>query len=135
MKDANINYFLGVDWGGSKIGLALADSETRIAFPLGILKNNKLLFKELQSIVKERNIGDVILGTLPQFYQSEKNFNESDISKLLRRRLGVRVHLQDEMLTTKMAQTNLVQSGAKKIASQDDQEAARIILQDWLDKN
>jgi len=36
------------------------------------------------------------------------------------------------MFTTKIAETNLAEKGIKKIKKYDDQEAARIILQEWL---
>jgi RNase H-fold protein (predicted Holliday junction resolvase) len=39
------------------------------------------------------------------------------------------------MFTTKMAQENIKKRGEKNISKMDDQEAARIILQSWLDKD
>jgi RNase H-fold protein (predicted Holliday junction resolvase) len=53
---------------------------------------------------------------------------------MLEKELGVPVAYQDEMFTTKMAQENIKARGGRNIAAADDQEAARIILQSWLDK-
>jgi len=47
---------------------------------------------------------------------------------------SVRIEYQDEMFTTKMASANLREHGIRNIARFDDQEAARIILQEWLDR-
>jgi RNase H-fold protein (predicted Holliday junction resolvase) len=47
--------------------------------------------------------------------------------------LGVDVEYEEEMFTTKMAENNLKERGEKNIQKYDDQEAARIILQSWLD--
>jgi RNase H-fold protein (predicted Holliday junction resolvase) len=38
------------------------------------------------------------------------------------------------MFTTKMAQFNLRERGMKHVSKHDDVEAARIILQAWLEK-
>ena len=35
---------------------------------------------------------------------------------------------------TKMAQQNLIERGMKNVSKYDDEEAARIILQEWLDR-
>jgi len=53
----------------------------------------------------------------------------------MQKELGVQVKYQEEMFSTKMAQDSLKEKGAKKIKELDNQEAARIILQSWLDKN
>jgi len=44
------------------------------------------------------------------------------------------VEYQNEMFTTKMAQANLIERGEKGVSQHDDEEAARIILQEWLDR-
>jgi RNase H-fold protein (predicted Holliday junction resolvase) len=38
------------------------------------------------------------------------------------------------MFTTREAQRNLIEKGVKGIKKYDDQEAARIILQNWLER-
>ncbi len=45
----------------------------------------------------------------------------------------MRVHFIPEMFTTRMAQANLRERGLSKEIGFDDQEAARILLQEWLD--
>lgn len=47
---------------------------------------------------------------------------------------AVSIAYQDEMFTTKMAQQNLIERGVKHVSKHYDEEAARIILQEWLDK-
>ena len=47
----------------------------------------------------------------------------------------IRIEYQNEMFTTKMAQANLIERGVKHVSLHDDEEAARIILQEWLDKD
>ena len=123
-KKANTSHFLGVDFGEAKIGLAVADSETRIAFSYGVLKNDKDLIKKIKEIIEKEKIGKIIIG-------------DSGVETrhcLVSTKLGIPIEYQNELFSTQQAERNLIENGAKKIKRFDDQEAARIILQSWLDK-
>jgi putative Holliday junction resolvase len=124
-KNAIISHFLGIDFGKAKIGLAVADSETRIAFGYGVLKNDKSLMKKIAEIVEKEGIDKIIIGSAG-----------ADIQVFASRlkKLNVPIEFQDELFSTQQAERNLKEKGAKKIKRFDDQEAARIILQSWLDK-
>lgn len=127
---------MGIDYGKAKVGLAIADSETRMAFAYGTLDNNKELFQKLAEIIQKEGIKKVIIG-VPGFRnkgymgngEMYRGFGES-LKKILPE---VEINYADEMFTTKMAQANLIEKGARGISRQDDKEAARIILQAWLD--
>ena len=123
-KTANTSHFLGVDFGEAKIGLAVADSETRIAFSYGTLKNDKELIDNLKNIIEKEKINKLILGDAGV---ETRHCLDSTM-------LGIPVEYQNEMFSTLEAERNLKEKGAKKIKRFDDQEAARIILQSWLDK-
>jgi putative Holliday junction resolvase len=125
-KKGNISHYLGVDFGQSKIGLAVADSETRIAFSFGTLKNDKDLMKNLENIVEKKGIGRIVVGN--------DGIEVHNFAALLERKLNIPIEFQNEMYSTREAERNLIEKGAKKIKRFDDQEAARIILQSWLDK-
>jgi RNase H-fold protein (predicted Holliday junction resolvase) len=154
------SHYLGIDWGKSDIGLAIADSETRIAMVLGVLKNDQNFFHKLSAIVAEKGIDEIIIGVPSYIYQnvvnpSTKNdkvrfskqnnncnkfgagvkYEGEKIGMIIEKMLKIKVYYQNEMFTTKMAQANLIEKGMKHIKKHDDEEAARIILQDWLDKN
>jgi putative transcription antitermination factor YqgF len=122
-KKPNTSHFLGVDFGKAKIGLAIADSETKIAFGYGILKNSREVFREIGEIIGKERIDKVIVGG------EGENFGE-----LLEKRLKVPVEIQSEIFSTQLAERLIKEKGMKKIKKYDDQEAARIILQSWLDK-
>ncbi|MFA5926008.1 MAG: Holliday junction resolvase RuvX [Parcubacteria group bacterium] len=134
---------LGIDYGQSKIGLAMADNETRMAFSYGMLKNDKDFLQKLAEIIEKENISKVIIGILSgsimprrdQEKDANKPLSESEkLGEFLKNKLKMEVEYQNEMFTTREAQRNLIEKGAKKIKRYDDQEAARIILQSWLDK-
>lgn len=130
-----VKNYLGVDYGKSKVGLALADSEARMAFGYGTLDNDKNFLQKLAEIVEKENIGKVIIG-IPSYINREQAIYPGEkLGNFLKDKLKVKVEYQDEMFTTQQAQRNLIEKGVKGIKRYDDQEAARIILQSWLDKS
>ena len=134
-KTAKLEYYLGLDYGRSKVGLAVADSETKIAFAHKTIYNNKNFIETLRGIVKEAQIDRIIIGKLNYAGENKKAFEAEEIGETLEKELGIAVEYQEEMFSTKMAENNLKERGAKKIKKLDNQEAARIILQSWLDKS
>jgi len=131
-----MKYYIGVDWGLHKSGLAVADDELRIATALKEVAT-KNLPDELQELKKEYDNPEIVFGYLGQVgvYQD----NKSDITKIkeeMERKitdLGFKIHRAEEMFSTKLAQENLKESGRKKISRRDNAESAKIILQSWLD--
>lgn len=126
--------FLGLDFGHAKIGLALADGETRMAFAFGTLKNDQQFQEKLRKIIVEKNISKIVIGKTKHDKDLQSSEEKLKFGKQLEEKLGITVEFFDEMFTTKMAHENLKMHGGRNLAQFDDQEAARIILQGWLDK-
>lgn len=126
--------FLGIDYGKSKVGLAMADSETRMAFAYGTLENNKNLLQKLAEIIEKENISKVIIGVASYINKESVIYPGEKLGNFLKDKLRIEVEYQEEMFTTRQAQRNLIEKGVKGIKKYDDQEAARIILQSWLDR-
>jgi putative Holliday junction resolvase len=134
-NSAEISQILGVDFGRAKVGLALADSETKMAFAYKILKNGKRLADDLEEIIRKENVGKAVIG-IPSYKNGETIENEAkQLGEFLQNSLKIEVFYQNEMFTSKMAQANLKEAGLKNVSRSDDQESARIILQEWLDNN
>lgn len=132
---AKIKHYLGIDWGMSRVGLALADEETKIAFAHATLENDKNLLQNLAEIIARENVGTAVIGIPSYVNRKEVEYEGEKLGAIIKDVLGIEVCYQNEMFTTKMAQKGLIERGVKKIKRYDDQEAARIILQEWLDKN
>ena len=131
---AKISRILGIDYGRSKVGLAVCDWETKIAFVFGMLKNDKNFLQNLWKIMQEENISRVVIGIPSHVNRKETVYDGEKLGEAIKNSLPyVEVEYQDEMFTTKMAQDNLIERGVKKVKKHDDEEAARIILQSWLD--
>lgn len=124
-----IQTYLGVDWGEKRIGLAIADSQTKIAIPLKTVAN----FSELLETIKEEEVDKIVLGA-PVKMSGEKKYHDNwqKFSDNLQKHSGLDVILQDERLSSLAADAL---SGQKKDKAKRDELAAAIILQHYLDKN
>ena len=130
----NISRILAIDFGKSKVGLAMADMETRIAFVYGIIPNDKNLFDKLEEIITKEDVEVIIIGVPDYVHKAKEEYAGVSFGNRLKEKMCIEVEYQNEMFTTKMAQENIKERDGKNIAKNDDQEAAKIILQDWLDK-
>ena len=127
------HYFLGIDWGKAKVGVALADAETRLAFATTTLTNDASLIDVIGKYIAEYAVETVVIGIPSRINREEVEYDGEKLGKRLAARFGVGVAYQNEMYTTKMARANLVERGMRHLDRYDDREAARLILQQWLD--
>jgi putative Holliday junction resolvase len=134
--ESKTSHYLGIDYGKSKIGLAIADSETNLATAYGTLDNNRELMDKLAEITKKEEIEKVIIG-VPGFKNHGSMENHEmyqDFGQMLQNILPeIEIAYTDEMFSTKIAQANLIEKGMKGVKKNDHQEAARIILQGWME--
>ena len=130
---------LGIDYGSSRVGLAVSDPLHIIATPLKTIKNksNKYLLEHIGQIVKEYGIESIVVG-LP-LGMNGKETKQTETVKLFSEILGknnYKVILEDERLTTVIAKKELIKqkisTGRNK--SLIDQIAAALILQNYLDR-
>lgn len=125
--------YLGIDWGEKKIGVAIADSETKMAFSLMTLANDERLLDALGAIVDERDVREVIIGIPSHINRERVEYGGEKLGKLLAERFSVSIHYENEMFTTKMARASLIERGVRgHLDDLDDSEAARIILESFL---
>lgn len=135
-NEAETSQVLAIDYGQSKVGLAMGEISVKIAFAYKILPNDNNFFDNLIEIITKEGIKKIIIG-----WPGHNNFKNSAevqaIKKLgekIETELKLPVEYQEEMFTTQMARNNLKETGMKNLNQVDDQESARIILQSWLDK-
>jgi RNase H-fold protein (predicted Holliday junction resolvase) len=122
-------FYLGIDWGQSKCGLAIADQENRIASVYRQVKAYDI-FKEIFDLIEGEEIIKIIVGYNEKLLK-RKIFKEflAEIKKM-----KIPVELENEDFSTQMAHQNLIDADRKNIFRRDDVESSRIILQSWLDK-
>lgn len=120
--------YLGIDWGEKRIGLALADEETRLALPFKTVAT----LEELLQVIEAEEITDIVLGS-PRKMSGEAANNALWLNfvERLKEKSSVRLYLLDERLSSLAADAL---GGAKKEKAERDEIAATIILQDYLDR-
>jgi len=124
---------LAIDYGEARIGLALADDEVKIASGLDTLKNDQKMYHELEDIISLNKIDLVIIGKTSTPISRKVDSLKKLETYLLNK--GLEIAYQEEMFTTIDAQRILREKGIKNVSKEDNREAARIILQDWLDRS
>lgn len=132
-KTAEVSHYLGIDFGQSEVGLAMADEETKIAFAYKKVKNDKYLISRLSDEIRLNNVKVAIIGVPSYFKQKAEEYGGIRLGRLLGKKLKIQVEYFNEMFTTKMAQANLIEKGIRGVKRYDNQESARIILQEWMD--
>jgi len=130
---------LGFDYGVKKIGVAVGDTETNIANALTTVRaiNQKTGWAEITTIIDTWKPTKMIVGISRQDdgEDNEVTPKMERFSRQLEGRYQCPVELFDEALTTFEAKQLLfdeVQVSATKLWEVQDQLAAQLILQSWL---
>lgn len=120
---------LGIDYGDSKVGLALGDSASGLSLPYRIIKNKNWqeLISEIKKLCQTERIEEIVVG-LPK--QKTTTITQQtgvvrDFISYLEKDLAVTVNVYDESYTSAQAQ--------KLGVTGDDAVAAMIMLQSYLD--
>ena len=133
-----------LDFGTKRIGIALSDELRMLASARGIIPSTGAARSEILKLVERENVRIVLLG-LP----STLSGGDSDMTRQVRAfaaklepllaKIGVRLELRDERLTSVLANYNISQSDLPKFRREEkhlrDEEAARILLQEYLDQH
>ena len=133
---------LALDLGAKRIGVAVSDSDGRLATPVTTLDRHRdrpRLHREIAELVMEWEAELVLLG-LPIDLRGEIGpaaeavLAERDEMAAV---LPVPVEVHDERLSTRIAERALRERGdltGKDRRTVVDMTAAAVILQDWLDR-
>lgn len=131
--------FLGFDFGTKKIGVAVGQLTTATANSLQTLRspNEAPNWQAIEGLVKEWQPAGFVVGISRQ-HDGTDNPVTSRMLKFCRQlngRFNLPVHQQDEMLSTFEAKQLLfddVHVNATKLWAVQDELAAQLILQTWL---
>lgn len=120
--------YLGIDWGEKRIGLALGDSELKLATPYKVVAH----INEIKAVVKKEKIVRIILGKPVKMAGYTKELAPAFVEfvKALKAAVLIPIELIDERLSSKAADALF---GDKKNKASRDAVAAMIILQSYLD--
>lgn len=131
---------IGLDLGSRRIGVALCDSEGRVATPFRVLdrgRHHQDDHRRIREVYDEVEAELIVVGLPLSLDGSIGPAATRALSEVeeLRSGLGVRVETQDERLSTVAAERALLaqQLDAKQRRKVVDKVAAAVILQSWLD--
>ncbi len=128
---------IGLDVGTKRIGVAKADSSTKIAVPDGFVNVNGQEFAEIARIARMYSTSTFVVG-LPRNNSGEET-KQSIYARNFARQLAMsipnaRIYFEDESLTSVEAERRLKERKKKYQKGEIDAEAASIILQDFLER-
>jgi putative holliday junction resolvase len=121
-RDTNANSkktgkILALDYGRARIGVAIADGETRMAKPLGTLEriNRNEDMRRLRELARDERVTQIIVG-LPLRLDGTRGEMAEEAAKFgerVRKQIGVPVEMVDERLTSWEAERLLEEQGGR----------------------
>jgi putative Holliday junction resolvase len=129
---------LAVDFGRTRIGVAISDELQLLAHPLETIPANEKAATRVAQIVREKKVDHVVVG-IPRRMTGEIGSAATEVLRFvekLRATLSCPITTWDERLTTVAAHRALREAGKKTRATRGfvDQVAAQMILQGYLDR-
>lgn len=145
---------LAVDYGRARIGLALADSETRLPRPLSTMEriNRNEDMRRLRELVREHGVKQIVVG-LPLRLDGTHGEMAEEVERFaqrVRKQIGVPVEMVDERLTSWEAERLMEEIQGRFIRDEKlgsnkkpknvqakmtvDAVAAAVILKEYLDR-
>lgn len=128
---------LGIDYGDTRIGLAIAEVEIGIAHPHSVIESDDKAISEIANIIGEEGIKTLIIG-LPRNMNGTEG-NQAAATRRFAEKLsasgGIEIVFQDERLSSKQAEDILIELDKSRDARKAEADAhqAAIILQTYLD--
>ena len=132
-------FYLGVDYGHKKTGLAIAQNIIKKSRPLKVLYNDYIL--EIKKVLDEWNITKIIIGypyhnEESKIHDNIKSFIE-ELKSVISSSIEIIIH--DEQLSSESAKASFAEMRnrglIKKKNSDYDDISASIILQSWINEN
>ncbi len=124
---------LGVDYGSSKIGLALGETDARLATPFGVLAGTDDVLEKLTKLIRSEGVSLVVVG-IPYTEALEESVQAGHVREFIAKlteMTPVPIVTVDERYSTAEAK-RLMQEDT--IKGEDDAIAAMTILQAYMDQ-
>lgn len=141
---------LGVDYGTSKVGIALSDEAGKMGFPHAVLPNDEKLLDTVIALMKEKEVGMLVFGESLDFSGNGNPVlaKAHAFANVLHERTQVPVSWEQEMLTTQEARrgfdgmhpqhsanTSRTRTNAGVPTGVVDASAAALILTSYLSRH
>lgn len=135
-----MNRYLGLDVGTKRIGASISDALLYTAQPLELIlrQPEEKAIETIINICKDKSVIGIVVG-LPKNMDGTVGFQAEDVmnfAKKLEEISGIDIIYEDERLSSKQAERNLVEQNKKASRNKGliDIASAAIILQQYLDR-
>lgn len=128
---------LSLDIGEKRIGVATANSVSRLPSPLTTIEGSDKALQSVLELIQDLNASALVVG-LPRGLKGQETPQTGVIREfieLLQNSAPAEVYLQDEAVTSKQAEEELQRKGMRYTKEQVDALAATYILEDFLRDN
>jgi putative Holliday junction resolvase len=122
--------YIGIDYGKKRVGVAVSDTNGKVAFPEAVWPNDATLLPKLTSLIKEKDAAAIVIGYSANL-DGEANQIQAAIEDFMLQitlELGLPVHLEPEQFSTVEA------TRWQGKTAHTDASAAAIILDRFLVK-
>lgn len=130
---------LGIDWGESRIGIAVSDPAGIISMPVCILevKDEQDAINQIKNVALDKNAELIVVG-LPLNMDGTEGPMAAKVREFMRKLASsstLRVECWDERMSSMAAERTLSEAdvNSRKRKSFRDKLAAQVILQGYLD--
>lgn len=126
-----MSFWVGIDPGERRIGVAVSDPLGMLASPRGVLGSEADLVARLVAWEAEGELHGVVIGLPRNMSGTIGPIGARSIAlvRRLREQLGVPIYLWDERLTTEQ----VLRGQATRTKRSVDERAAAVLLQSYLD--
>lgn len=133
---------MGLDFGSKTVGVAVSDPLFLTAQGIEIIRRKspgklRQTLARIEELIAEYDVGKIVLGYPKNMNNTEGERCEktAEFKEMLERRTGLEVILEDERLTTVMADQAMMEGGIRRENRKEyvDKLAAVFILQGYLD--
>ena len=133
---------MGLDLGNKTLGVAISDSLMMFAtgYPTIRFKSKDFntALSEILKVIEKEKVDEIVLG-LPKNMDGSIGFQAQiclDFGKRLEEASHIKVNMFDVRLTSKIGLNSMIMGNENKKTRHDaiDEAAAKVILQDYLDK-
>ena len=131
---------IGMDFGSVTLGISISDETKTIANPVSTIRYKTMdeLLIKVDEIFSKYNIEEIVLGNPINLDGSISKRSEETFKfkSVLETRYNIPVIMEDERLTTVIAQNMLISNNTRREKRKDvvDKLASTIILQGYLDR-
>lgn len=128
---------LAIDYGSKRIGLALGDTNLKVASPFKVIENRGDVWQKIKGVVEEHQVSVVLVGLplTPRGNLGQRAKQVEEFVKSLSKNLPeyIEIITWDERYTTREAYWLLENLPASKRKKLKDSISAYVILKEYLE--